>query len=101
MYCYWQYLLNLIGKLPLGSLFSYFPPTTRCYGNVNTGFEALQVPDMISCSFLPRDMVKLFHRIQMDDLHWGHYLAIYYTFYLFLEWRVGEYIKFDLPSPIK
>ena len=37
----------------------------------------------------------------MDDLHWGHYLAIYYTFYLFLEWRVGEYIKFDLPSPLK
>ena len=33
----------------------------------------------------------------MDDLHWGHYLAIYYTFYLFLEWRVGEYIKFDFP----
>lgn len=37
----------------------------------------------------------------MDDLHWGHYLAIYYAFYLFLAWREGEYIKFDLPSPIK
>ena len=37
----------------------------------------------------------------MDDLHWGHYLPIYYTSYLFLEWRVGEYIKFDLLSPIK